>query len=246
MTTPLLAYLPWHARDALGRVVVTPLAIFLVMGVLPLWSAATSQGLATMRSGPGGPGMAVGVYTGVLSLSMTLGAMVAVSGLIATDRDRQYFRFLFSHQVAPWAYYLQRYLLSIGLFVLTMLLIPVGFSAVVEPVPVLAVGAASLLYVLLYGSLALLCGALLNRDGVAFIAVVILGNVIQDMPAGIGPGWVRAIGDALPPFHAVGDLRTALLREAALDRGDLLHVLLYSVAMLAAALFIVRRAPLAR
>lgn len=245
MTAPLAAYARWQVRDSLGRVVATPLAIFTAMGVLPLWSAASSQGLASMRSGAA-PGMALGIYTGVLSLAMTLGAMVAVSGVIATDRDRQYFRFLFSHQVPPWAYYLQRYVLSAVLFVVTMMLFPLGFGAVVEPVPVLAVGASSVLYVLLYGSLAMLCGALLNRDGVAFIAVVILGNVLQDIPRNVAPAWARAIADALPPFHALGDLRQALLREAVIDRGDLLHVALYSGAMLAAALLVVRRAPLAR
>jgi hypothetical protein len=245
MSSPLAAYIPWQVRDSLGRAVFTPLGIFVAMGVLPLWSVWSMHGMEAMRTGSN-QGAAAGIYTSVLGLSMTLGAMVAVSGIIAMDRDRQYFRFLFSHQVPPWAYYLQRYVLAAVLFVATMLLIPAGYGAVVSPVPVLAVGAASLLYMLLYGSLAMLCGALLNRDGVAFIGIVIIGNVIQGIPDEAAPAWLRVIGDALPPFSGLGELRDALLREAPLDRGDLLHVLLYSLAMLAAALFIVRRAPLAR
>lgn len=245
MSAPLAAYLPWQVRDSLGRAVFTPLAIFLAMGVLPMWAMASQQGIAALRTGtPIAPG--VGIYHGVIGLSMTLGAMVVVSGLIATDRDRQYFRFFFSHQVPPWAYYLQRYLVSAVLLTATMMLIPVGFSAVVTPVPVLAVGGATLLYVLLYGSLAMLCSALLNRDGVAFIGVVIIGNVLQDIPREVAPGWLRAIADGLPPFHALGDVRDAMLRDLPIDRGGLLHVVLYSLAMLAAALFVVRRAPLAR
>lgn len=243
--SPLAAYLPWHAREALGRVA-TPIGIFLLMGVLPLWSFARMSGFDAMRTPGPAHDQAILIYNSTLGLAMTLGAMVAVSGVIALDRERQYFRFLFATPVRPWAFYLQRYVVTALLFTAVMMLLPLGYSAVVADVPVLGVGAASLLYVLLYGSLAMLCGALLNRDGVAFIAVVILGNVLQDIPDTVAPAWLRALGDALPPFSAAGNLREALLRGTALDRGDLLHVVLYGVAMLVAALFIVRRAPLAR
>jgi hypothetical protein len=241
---PLAGYLRWHVREALGRVA-TPLGIFLLMGVLPLWSFARMSGFEAMRTPGPAHDQAILIYSSTLGLAMTLGAMVAASGFIALDRERQHFRFLFSHPVRPWAFYLQRYVVTALLFTAVMTLIPVGYGAIVAEVPVLGAGASSLLYVLLYGSLAMLCGALLNRDGIAFIAVVILGNVLQDAREAL-PRALQVLGDALPPFDAAGDVRTALLRGAAADAGDVVHVVAYSLAMLAAALFVVRRAPLAR
>lgn len=242
--TPLLAYTRWHAIESLPRLL-TPLGLFAFLGGISLWVARNSVGVEALQQ-PGQQQAAIlMMYSNALSFSITLGAIALAAGFIALDRERQHFRFLFSHPVVPWQHYLQRYVVSLLLFSLVLMIIPLWFRATFLEVPVLAVGASALLYALLYGSLALLCGALVNKDGIAFIGVVLIGNSLQQSAPAL-PAWLQHLASALPPFRVADTVRADLLASRAVDTGDLFHVVAYSVALLAAALFIVRRAPLAR
>jgi ABC-type transport system involved in multi-copper enzyme maturation permease subunit len=245
IAAPLLAYSKWHVREALPRMV-TPLALFVVLGGLPLWALLGQVGAdAVAVVGSEEYRSAMQVYGGMLSLSITLGAIVVASGIIALDRERQYFRFLFSHPVAPWQFYLQKYVITALLFSAAMMLIPLGFSALVVDVSVTGALLSALVYALLYGSLAMLCGALLNKDGVVFIGVVVVTSVLQESAAML-PSWLVQLAKALPPLRVANSLRSSLLGGTPVDAGDVLLVAAYSLGMLIAALVIVRRAPLAR
>ncbi len=244
--SPLLAYAPWQARYALLRAA-APLGLFMLLGGIPLWGIISGVGLEAVRQPGEAQSAAMLAYGQMMTLSMTLGALISVSGLVALDRERQYFRFLFSQPVVPWQYYLQQFVISAVLFAAAMALIPMGFGMLVIDVPVLPVVQSAFLYVVLFGSLALLCGALLNKDGLVFIAVLIFAVTLQQAEAaGALPGWLAAFANALPPFVAAQDVRAQWLAGQAAETGALIRVLLYSLGMLAAALFIVRRAPLAR
>lgn len=241
---PLLAYARWHALESVMRTL-APLGLFAFLGGTSLWVARSQAGIEAIRQ-QGQPQLAVvTVYTGGLSFAMTLGAILLASGFISLDRDRQYFRFLFSHPVVPWQFYLQRYIIATAMFAAVLMAIPVWFSFAFVDVPVLAVGASALLYALLYGSLALLCGALVNKDGILYIGIVLVGNSLQQAGDALA-SWLQHLASALPPFVAADTVRRDLLASRAVDTGDLFHVIAYSVAMIAGALFIVRRAPLAR
>lgn len=241
---PLAAYLRWNLRDGLPRLAV-PIGLFLLLGGLPIWSLARTSGIASLREPSAAQQLALQAYTGMLEMSMTLGALVLMSGVVAFDRERQYFRFLFSNPVAPWQFYLQRYLLSVIAFALVMMVIPLGFSMIVTEVPVLAVAKSALLYGALYGALAMLAGALLNRDGIVLIGVVVITTMLQHIKAEL-PGWLGTVADALPPIAAADAVSKAWLNSSAADLGSLGLVVAYSLGMLAVALLLIRRAPLAR
>jgi len=245
VSSPLAAYARWQLRDSLPRLA-TPLVIFLSLGLLPLWALARqSGGFAAMRLEGEPQAMALVAYHSTLTLAMTLGAVLLASGIVALDRERQHFRFLFSNPVAPWKYYLQRFVIGAVMFALVMALIPLGFGALVAGVPVLPVITSSLMYALLYGSLAMLCGALLNKDGILFIGIILVAGVLQQSKPML-PEWVGAVANSLPPVNVTSTVRAAWLAGRAADTGDVLLVGLYSLAMLAAALVLIRRAPLAR
>lgn len=241
---PLAAYLRWNLRDGLPHLAV-PIGLFLLLGGLPIWSLARTSGIASLREPSAAQQLALQAYTGILAMSLTLGALVLMSGVVALDRERQYFRFLFSNPVAPWQFYLQRYLLSVIAFALVMMVIPLGFSMIVTEVPVLAVAKSALLYGALYGALAMLAGALLNRDGIVLIGVVVITTVLQQIKAEL-PGWLGTVADALPPIAAADAVRKAWLNSGEADLGSLGLVVAYSLGMLAVALLLIRRTPLAR
>ena len=244
--SPLLAYAPYQARDALLRAIM-PVALFAAMGGVPLWAFAGQEGFAAIQSPGPQQSAALTIYTQTLSLAMTLGAIVLVHGLAALDRERQYFRFPFAQPVVPWQYYLQQFAIGTALYVAFLAIIPIGFSLVITDVPVLPVLQSALLYALLYGSLALLTGSLLNRDGVLYILVVIVGFTLQQLDrSGALSDAMAAVAHALPPFAAADAVRTSWLAERALEGNDLTLVVGYSLGMLVSALYLIRNKALAR
>ncbi|MEX2181242.1 MAG: hypothetical protein WD771_04325 [Gemmatimonadaceae bacterium] len=243
---PLVAYLPWQARDSMGRALLAP-GIFLLAAAAPLWAfAASNSGIPLTEPGPA-QDFARNLYNTFVSMAVVLGAVVLMNQVHALDRERQHFRFLFAHQVAPWQFYLQRFVVAAALFLAGVALIPLGFSALVTDVAFLPTMQTAALYALLVGALMFLCGALTQRDGLALILVYLGTALLQQVDRADGlPGWLAPVVAALPPFAVAGDLRTAWLTGGAFDTGDLLHVVAYSVALLIAALVVIKRFPLVR
>ncbi|MCE9603031.1 MAG: ABC transporter permease [Gemmatimonadetes bacterium] len=243
---PLVGYLRWHAQDTVLRAL-TPPILFLGLGGVPLWSFARTAGLDAMDRPGEAHDLALQIYGNTMPLTMTLGAVLLANGLHATDREKQYFRFLFSKPVVAWAFYLQQFVVALLLFAAAMTLVPLGFGAIVTAVPVLAVTKSAVLFALLYGSLVALCGSLVTKEGVVFIAVAATSMVLQQLgKAGFLPHWLALVAGALPPFLTADSLRGLWLAGQPVAAGDIMHVVGYSTAMLAAALLLVRRLPLAR
>ena len=242
----LALYARWQLRDAFLRAL-APVVIFAGIAGILLWALVRQHTLAVMRQqGPLLEG-ALQIYGNLMELSMTLGAFVLVSGLLSADRMKQHYRFLFSRPVAPWRFYLQQFAISVVLFVAVFSLIPILFGLIFTPVPIVAVVKSATLYALLYGTLALLCGALVNKDGALLIGVAILATVLQQLErTNALPRWAGILADALPPLITAEALRARWLAERAIESGDLVLVLLYSLGMLVGALVLIRRTPLAR
>jgi hypothetical protein len=243
---PLLAYAPWHARDAIVRALAAPL-IFALLVAIPLATVPSEGGLAAIATNPEWWKLFSSLYLNIGSLAMTLGAVLQVSQVVAIDRERQYFRFLFAHQVVPWMYYLQRFIVSVSLFVALFLLIPIVYSQLVLSVSILGAFKAALLAGTFIGSLSLLCGAFTKRDGLALIAVYLTASIIQPPQAVAAlPTWVGGLSKLLPPVHNAKEVRDAWMNGAEAVPSDLWLTLGWTAGMLVAALFVIRRLPLAR
>ncbi len=241
-----LAYLRWHLRDALPRAVV-PLLVFLGIGGIPLWSLIGREGLASAREAGRFQDVLLQLYGQTLTLAITLGALVLLSGVVSVDRERGHVRFLFASPVVAWRHYLARAVVSLVLFAAALALIPLGFGAVVVAVPVLPVIGAALLYGLLLGSLGLLAGAITDRDGPVVIVTVLLSAILQPLAAaGQLPSWAARLAQLLPPLASADAVRSAWLAGTAPSPGHLWLVLGYSFGMAVAAFVVIHRAPLVR
>ena len=103
------------------------------------------------------------------------------------------------------------------------------------------------MYGFLIGSLAYLCGALLNKDGILLVGVALISFTLQRaVQAGEMPPGPRCLPTDCRPFSRLETLSSLWLAERAATSGDIALVLLYALGMLVAALVIIRRAPLAR
>lgn len=242
----LLAYLPWHARDAAVRAL-TPLVISALLLSIPLGAMANGASWAVLREPGRLQDAALGAYRQTIELAITLGALLVASGFVAADRDRGHVRFLFSAPIVPWRFYLQRFVVGAVCFVLAVSCIPLAFGLVVRTVPVAPAATSAALYALLIGSLALLAGAITRRDGAVVIGVLLLAGLLQPLAAQAElPAALEAFAASLPPLHAADRVRADLLQGSTPDGRALVHVLGYASGMLAAALVVLRRAPLVR
>lgn len=242
------AYARWHARDASFRAV-TPMLLFIAIAGLPIWSVFGRSGIEAIRA-PGELHQNVAqLYSQMMTLAMTLGALLVASGFVALDREKGHVRFLFSTPVVAWQFYLQRYLIGVAAFVACYSLVPLGFGWLVFPVPVAAVVASTALYAFLLGSLAMLAGAITRHDGGVVIGVTLVGSILQALvrTAEDGlPAWMFWLSKVLPPIDTADQLRTAWLTGTSYATSDLTLVLGWSLAMLVVGLFTIKRAPLVR
>lgn len=244
---PLLAYLPWHARDASVRTF-SPVLIFLVIAGLPLMTISATKGSSLFDGSRPVQELALQVWSGTASLSITIAAFLVMSQSISTDRDKQHVRFLFAHQVNPVLFYVQRFVVGLAMLVAYFALIAWGYSQVV-PVPVLGTVLALLLTCWLVGSLTMLAGALTKAEGILVLGVYLVANVLQQVSVAAGesaPRWVRALAPVLPPVNRMSDYAQAWINGRTVDPSDLVLVIGYAAGMFIAALVLLRRAPLVR
>jgi ABC-type transport system involved in multi-copper enzyme maturation permease subunit len=218
-----------------------------VLAGIPIWALSTQVDDFAFDTNPQSREFALQTFQQNASLTILVGALLVMSRTIAFDRERQFVRFLFAQPVRPWAFYLQRFLIGLVVFAACYILVPVGWSQFVVPVPVMGTIWATLTTGLLVGSLAMLCAAITQRDGIPLIVVVlgagILGQIVQ---SDLAPTWAEWLWHLLPPITKAGRLREAWLGGTAPPLEYLPLILGYSAGMLASALVIVKRAPLVR
>lgn len=239
-------YVPWQARDILPRAFV-PMALFLVFAGIPI------AGMLSMGDTPNGVApenigsFLRAAYIGVAPLCMTLGAFMFMTQGPAVDRERQFVRFLFAQPVAPAAFYLQRFVVGLLLFIACFLPVPLVMRAYGAEIPIVGSIVAMGASLVLIGGLTTLCAALVNKDGLLLIVVYLLTQLAQRLSGqGILWEWARPIARGLPPVESLGMVVKSLLEATDWPVTDLVHVFGYGIGLLVAGLLVIRRAPLAR
>lgn len=244
---PLLAYLPWHARESALRAL-APVFVFAVLTGLPLWGMTTGTEGFDLATNPQAQAFASQLFQGNAGLTILIGGLLLMNRTIGLDRERQHVRLLFAHPVAPEAFYLQRYLVGLVLLVAIFASVPLVYSWLAVPVPVFGTIRATLLVGALVGALGVLLSAITQRDGIPLLALLLITTTLHELrKTDVLPDWADALTFALPPIGFAVDYAGAWLRGEAGPAGNgLVLVIGYTVGLLAAGLWVVRRAPLVR
>ena len=227
-----LRYLPWLARDvARGPGLLFALGSLVVAAIL--WRIAERTGDI--------PDVAlVQVFT--LRAVALIMVLIATGGMVSTDIHQGYYRAWFSKPIAPWWYYLQRWLLG-GAVVLAMPLVYgaclAAFLGAGHGVNGALLAQLALGY-LLIGSAVFLASTVTRWDWLAiFILSFAQASIKQviDSPIEV-PAAVRLAYRVLPPFHLVE------FGGPTLSGGPLWHLLGYGGGMLALAIVVLLLRPL--
>jgi hypothetical protein len=241
-----LAYFPWQLRDTAVKAL-APALVFALMVTPTLMAMRSQQPDVDLRTDPAGIELGLSVFQNMAVFSIWIGGMIMMTDVVAMDRDRQFYRFLFSKPVVPWQFYLQRFVIGLVALVAVYALVPVIYSAMVTPVPIghtlLAVG----LMGLLLGGMATFVGSLTRRDGFATVLLYMVTSVLQSASqADALADWLDPVVRMLPPVVKFAAARTLLLQGVMPEPEVLWHVGLYGAGLAALGLFLVKRLPLAR
>jgi ABC-type transport system involved in multi-copper enzyme maturation permease subunit len=228
-----IRYAGWMARDLWRR---SGLAM-LVVAVLA-WLIVTR--LEVLTSSAGGDRA---VFLGLLSYATTVLILLATAGMVSGDFSRGYHRVFFARPVSPPLYYLQRWLLGGAAVVLAVGLVALGVSARLQT-SLIGGGllARTALVYLLLGGLVFLLSTLVRHDWLLAVLILFVHGVLGvGRSLGLASGSVaRALQAVLPPFHLVGT------GEPLPGGGALVHVALYGLGLVLAALAVLRWRPLAQ
>ncbi len=242
---PLIAYLPWHARDVAVKVF-APFLLFFVLAGIPLGTFAAQTGVPLFGGQERIQALALSLWSSTSSLCILIGSVLLMNGSFSLDREKQHVRVLFAHPVRPELFYLQRFAVGLVLFAASFTLVPVIFSQIVT-VPVLGTLLALLLSAFFIGSMLLLIGAVTQKDGLVFILVYMFSSVLQAVTqGGGGPEWMRGLAWFLPPVRQLSNFSSAWLAGRTVEPADLVLVVGYGIGMFVSALVLIKRAPLAR
>ncbi len=191
------------------------------------------------------------VRSGDLLIALVSGtllvAVLMVSGGVAGNDIKQgYYRALFSKPMAPWWYYLQRWLVGAVAVLSIPLWLALAFQLVFGAAGGLSwslFGTVALGYLLIGGAVLLLSTVTARDWLVVFLIYFLQGRLrdVQQMLTRMGeqvPRLVDTVLVLLPPFDKVS------VQAGLPHGGDLLHVLGYGTAMVGVALLIFAFRPL--
>lgn len=236
-------YAVYQLRDfALERLV----GVVLVLGLLGYVSYSGFMQAPGQRIVAGGGDaardMAMRIIVDLLAQTWLLLALLAVNGLVSTDRTTGRYRFLFAKPLVAGSYYGQAFVVN-GLAMLAC----VAIAAVVimaltafDPARLtraLLVVAAGYLCV---GGICFMMSALWRLDWLATGGLIALGMLVRMRSDHV------VLRILLPPTRLVGEQLGRVAVAAPLHQGSLLHVALYGAACAAIALLVIHRRPLAR
>ncbi len=241
MSGRLARYALFQARDYVRERGV-PL---LLVGALLLLMA--SQGAI----GPGGVDLR-GTSLGTLIMAAVFlelfaptAVLIAVNGIVSSDRKHHYYRLLFAKPIAAPRYYGQAWLVSLLGTLVATLLVMEGFTLFLGAVPMAAALHFVLLYFILFGGVGFLLSAITEYDWVALGVVWSLAWLLRSwLPASesfIG----RVVDVLLPPLQLLTGAAAPLLSGGGIDTISRIWIVGYGIAAFAIGLIVVRYRPMA-
>lgn len=248
MTARLLRYGRYQLPDFVLQRLTLPLILLAFAAGLPTYLMTRNTPPGWMQSAQGIM-LAKQMFSQAITLYLPLGAFVGAVGVISTDRQQGYFRFLFSRPVNVLAYYAQTYALHAFVYVAVFGVIVWAFGAYTIHFSIHRSMEAAALTFALIGGVGLLLGALTRYDGAGLIAAYVLALILRQLtasPNGGLPQWLAWVAKVLPPADTLDALRNHLYAGDALDAAQLWHVLGYGGGAAIAGFILLRRLPLAR
>jgi ABC-type transport system involved in multi-copper enzyme maturation permease subunit len=151
-----------------------------------------------------------------LGVVVFLGALFATNGIVADDRKKGYYRFLFSKPVSPSRYYGQSFVINWIGFVVVACGMTLIYGALVAPmisVPLVYVFA---LMFLMYAGIAFALSATARWDWLSLVAMTVFASFMWGR-FGDSTSVLAKLLYLLPPLHRTAEIYDAVAKRTPVD-----------------------------
>ena len=236
----LARYSLWQARDfALERGIAILLIGFLwgYAFISPLRNAMGQQ--MANRTSP-----AWSFTIQIASAIVSLAVLIAVNGIVSTDRKTGYYRFLFSKPVNPILYYTQLFFVYMAGVVASMFVLSRILQTIVPTFSVVNYLLYTALIYVAMGGIGFFLSVATRYDWLT-LAAVWLGARILRTTFGEGNDWRSKAVELLPPVHKLDEVANSLIGTGTAHASDVLWLLGYGTFFFVLGLVVLRRGSLA-
>jgi hypothetical protein len=180
----------------------------------------------------------------VTSSIVSLAVLIALNGMVSTDRKMGYYRFLFSKPVSPVAYYAQLFLVYMAGVLLVMLLLSAVLHTIVPAFNVVNFLLYAAIIYIAMGGIGFFVSVATRFDWLTLAAVWLGSRVLRDF-FGAKPGWRSKAVELLPPVHRLSDVSMSLITNGTAHTSDVVWLVGYGALFFALGLLVLRRGSLA-
>jgi hypothetical protein len=236
----LARYALWQARDfAVDRGIAILLIGFLwgYAFILPLRST-----MALQMTNKGSPAWIFTVQ--IASAIVSVAVLIAVNGIVSTDRKMGYYRFLFSKPVNPILYYTQVFVVYMVGVVASMFILSRILQTILPTFSIVNYLLYTALIYVAMGGIGFFLSVATRYDWLS-LAAAWLGARILRSTWGPKNDWRSKAVELLPPVHKLDEVANSLIGTGTAHASDVLWLLGYGALFFALGLLILRRGSLA-
>ena len=180
----------------------------------------------------------------VSSAIVSLSVLIALNGIVSSDRKAGYYRFLFSKPVNPVAYYAQLFFVHMAGVLAAMLLLSGLLRSVLPTFNILNYLLYTAVIYIAMGGIGFFLSVATRYDWLTLAAVWLGSRVLRTL---YGPrhDWRSKLVEVLPPVHKLDDVANSLIATGAADVTDVVWLIGYGALFFVLGLFVLRRGSLA-
>ncbi len=219
----LARYSLWQFRDFVVERGIAILIIGFLWGYVLIEPLRRTMGPAW--NGPQGAtvfGIALQISSAIVSVSV----LIALNGIVSTDRKMGYYRFLFSKPVNPVLYYAQLFFVYMAGVVASMLVLSILLRTVLPTfsIPYFLLYTA-LVYVAM-GGIGFFLSVATRYDWLTLAAVWLGARMMRSL---YGPrnDWRSKLVELLPPVHKLDDVANSLIGTGSAHMADVMWLFGY-------------------
>jgi hypothetical protein len=237
----LARYALWQFRDFIMERGIAIVIIGMLWGYLSVEPIRRMMGSA-FATGPSSPTwpLVITISSSVVSLSV----LIALNGLVSTDRKQGYYRFLFSKPINPVVYYAQVFFVGMAGVLFCMLLLSAVLRMVVPEFSIFNFLLYTALIYIAMGGIGFFVSVATRFDWLTLAAVWVGSRVLRDV-YGAKPDWRSKAVELLPPVHKLNAVSHTVITDATAQASDILWLAGYGALFFALGLLILRRGSLA-
>jgi hypothetical protein len=233
-------YALWQFRDfwlerGIGILIIGGLWGYVVLEPLrrtlgPQWGAPNSS--------------ATGIALQIASAVVSLAVLIAVNGIVSTDRKQGYYRFLFAKPVNPIQFYAQAFFVYMAGVILAMLVLAMLLRIILPSFSVVNFLLYSALIYIAMGGIGFFLSVATRFDWLTLAAVWLGARILRGVYGPRG-GWRSKLVEVLPPVHKLDDVANSLIGSRTAHAWDVTWLAAYGVLFLMLGLVLLRRGRLA-